>query len=104
MFYIEELMSAGVRVYGYTPGMMHAKAMSVDTEWAMLGTANLDNRSMFLNFEQMGVFDGAQASEIEEALRELVSRSEEILPEAMRNRTRRQQFATRVARLFAPLL
>ena len=105
MFYIEELLAAGVHVYGYTPGMMHAKAIAVDGEWAMLGTANLDNRSMFLNFEQMGVFDGAtQAGEIEKTLRELVSQSEEILPEAMRNRTRRQQFATRVARLFAPLL
>jgi cardiolipin synthase len=105
MFYIEELLGAGVRVYGYTPGMMHAKAIAVDGEWAMLGTANLDNRSMFLNFEQMGVFDGEdEAAEIERALRALVSASEEILPETMRNRTRRQKFAARVARLFAPLL
>ena len=53
--FIEEFLAAGIRVSVYTPGMMHAKSVVVDGEWAMIGTANLDNRSMFLGFEQMAI-------------------------------------------------
>ena len=42
---------AGVQIYQYTKGMMHAKVMLIDDDFASVGTANLDNRSMFLNFE-----------------------------------------------------
>ena len=45
------LMSAGVRIYEYLPRMLHAKTVLVDGEWAALGTANLDYRSFFLNYE-----------------------------------------------------
>ena len=44
-------MPAGVKVYQYKKGMMHAKVVLIDDDWASVGTANLDNRSMFLNFE-----------------------------------------------------
>ena len=49
--YGEELMTAGVEIYRYTPGMMHAKTMIIDGEWASVGTANMDVRSFRLNFE-----------------------------------------------------
>ena len=50
-YYWADVMRAGVQVYVYTKGMMHAKVMLIDNEIASVGTANLDNRSMFLNFE-----------------------------------------------------
>ncbi|MFO0964988.1 MAG: cardiolipin synthase [Gemmataceae bacterium] len=50
-FFWSDVMPAGVQVYQYTRGMMHAKVIIVDDDWASVGTANLDNRSMFLNFE-----------------------------------------------------
>ncbi|MCI0685437.1 MAG: cardiolipin synthase [Gemmataceae bacterium] len=46
-----DMLSAGVQVYQYAKGMMHAKVMVVDDEFASVGTANLDNRSMYLSFE-----------------------------------------------------
>lgn len=46
-----DMLNAGVQVYQYTRGMMHAKVMVVDDEFASVGTANFDNRSMYLNFE-----------------------------------------------------
>lgn len=58
LYYVEELIEAGVRFYQRTPGMTHARAVVVDAEWAMIGTAKLDNRSMSLNFEQMAILDG----------------------------------------------
>jgi len=45
------LMDAGVRIYAYSPGMMHAKTFVADGCWATVGTFNLDNRSMKLNDE-----------------------------------------------------
>jgi cardiolipin synthase len=50
-YYWREVLAAGVKVYQYTRGMMHAKVVIVDDDWASVGTANLDNRSLLLNFE-----------------------------------------------------
>ncbi|MEP6672528.1 MAG: cardiolipin synthase [Chthoniobacter sp.] len=49
--YYEQLLRAGVRIFEYRPGMHHAKAMLIDDELVMVGSANCDNRSMRLNFE-----------------------------------------------------
>jgi cardiolipin synthase len=50
-YYWEDVLNAGVKVYQYWKGMMHAKVVLVDGEWASVGTANLDYRSLHLNFE-----------------------------------------------------
>ena len=49
--FYEQLMSAGVRIYEYQPRMLHAKIVVIDGDWATVGTANLDYRSFFLNYE-----------------------------------------------------
>lgn len=50
-YYWADMLRAGVKVYQYARGMMHSKLVLVDGEWASVGTANLDNRSLHLNFE-----------------------------------------------------
>ncbi|MEZ6139866.1 MAG: cardiolipin synthase [Zavarzinella sp.] len=50
-YYWSTLLSAGVQIYQYTAGFIHAKYLLVDDSWASVGSANFDNRSMFLNFE-----------------------------------------------------
>src|SRR5262249_24512046 len=50
-YYFSEVLEAGVNAYQYTKGMMHSKVVLVDDEFATVGTANLDNRSLHLNFE-----------------------------------------------------
>lgn len=45
------LLDAGVRIYEYLPRVLHAKTVVVDGSWAMLGTANFDYRSFFVNYE-----------------------------------------------------
>ena len=46
-----ELLHAGVRVHLFAPGLIHSKIVTVDGQFAMLGTANLDHRSFDLNYE-----------------------------------------------------
>jgi len=54
-YYLRQLHDAGVEVLLYTPKMMHAKLVLVDGETALMGSANMDIRSLFVNFE-IGVF------------------------------------------------
>lgn len=52
---LRELVAAGARVW-FSPHMIHAKAVVVDDELALAGSANLDERSLFLNYELMVAF------------------------------------------------
>ena len=66
-YYWADVLRAGVQVYQYTKGMMHAKVMIIDDEFATVGTANFDNRSMFLNFEANCLLYSPQAVKTLEA-------------------------------------
>ncbi|MDX2018769.1 MAG: phospholipase D-like domain-containing protein [Deltaproteobacteria bacterium] len=54
----DQLLDAGARIYLYEPAMLHAKTAVVDNALAIVGTANLDNRSFRLNFEVIAAFYG----------------------------------------------
>ena len=65
----EELMRAGVRVYEYQPTMMHAKVVVIDGTWSIVGSANMDERSMELNEENvLAIRDAGLARAFEEGL------------------------------------
>ena len=49
--YYEELLSSGVKIYEYLPGILHTKSMAVDGEITLIGSANMDRRSFDLNYE-----------------------------------------------------
>ncbi len=49
--YVPELMESGCNVYRYKPGFIHSKMMIIDEKRALIGTANLDFRSLYLHFE-----------------------------------------------------
>jgi cardiolipin synthase len=86
--YYEELLSAGVRIFEFQPSMMHAKTAVVDSAWSIVGSANLDERSMELNEENvLGVADADFALEIERGVTEDFARSREILLEEWRKRS-----------------
>jgi len=49
--YYRILMESGVKIYEYTPGFIHSKTFVVDNEYAVVGTINMDYRSLYLHFE-----------------------------------------------------
>lgn len=49
--FFQELLEAGVEIYRSREGMMHGKQVTVDGRWATVGSANLDSRSFYLNYE-----------------------------------------------------
>lgn len=53
------LLEAGVKIYEYTPGFVHAKGCVIDDRVGTIGTVNLDYRSLFLHFENNSLFYGA---------------------------------------------
>ena len=55
------LMRAGVKIYEYTPGFMHAKSMVSDDACAVVGTINLDYRSLYHHFENAVYLSGCEA-------------------------------------------
>ena len=53
--YFNDLLRAGVRIFQYQPGFLHAKILSVDGKVSSVGSANFDIRSLKLNYEIIGV-------------------------------------------------
>ena len=55
------LLKAGVKIYEYTPGFVHSKCVVSDDNCAVVGTINLDYRSLYLHFEDAVYFTGLDA-------------------------------------------
>lgn len=99
------LLQAGVRIYEYTPGFIHAKNCVCDDLYATVGTVNLDYRSMFLHFED-GVWlcgDPTVLDVKEDMLRTMARSMEVTLKEAQAHRFPRRLLRS-VLRVFAPLM
>jgi cardiolipin synthase len=104
-YYWEELMDAGVRIFTFQAGMMHAKMIVADSAWVSIGSANFDIRSLSLNFEVSGISDDKQlVKRAEESLESHLARSREISLADFQGRDRIERAYEGFAHLFAPLL
>jgi len=98
--YYQELLQAGIRIFEYQASMMHAKTVMVDDAWSVVGSANMDERSMELNEENViGVADPATARAIAEGVEQDIARSREIRPEEWRARPWWQRALERAAKI-----
>ena len=68
--YYQDLVSAGVKLFEYRCGLLHAKTMLVDRKVGLIGSANLDRRSFELNFENNILFDDEQFAAVIRARQE----------------------------------
>ncbi len=102
--YYAQLAEHGVRIYEYTPGFLHAKQMLCDTDAAVIGTINMDYRSLYHHFEN-GVFlwRCPAIADMAEDFETTFIRSREVT-QKYRSRPRAMRVGQALLRLFAPLL
>ena len=83
----EELLRAGVRIFEYQPVMMHAKTLTVDGQWAAVGSMNADNRSLSLNEETvLMMLDSDAANTLERQFLDDLEYAKEIKLEEFQKR------------------
>jgi len=103
--YLGQAMEAGVRVYRYTNGFLHSKAIVIDDFISIVGSCNLDERSFVQNFEANAfIYDTTTAMKLKELFLQDIENCEEVSLEAWSNRKRRQKLKESFARLFSPLM
>ncbi len=103
--YYEELIKAGVQIYEYTPGFVHAKVFVSDNDTATVGTINLDYRSLYHHFEcGTFIYNNPVVWDIEKDFQETLKKSEKISIMALRSRSLTERILGRVLRLVAPLM
>lgn len=103
--YYDDLMRAGVGIYEYGPPMLHAKTLVVDGQIAVIGTANIDNRSFRLNFEIIAaVYDQDTASRLAALFENDLAKARKYSLRQSRKAPFWQRMTESTARLFSPLL
>jgi cardiolipin synthase len=104
-YYWHEALAAGVRIYQYTHGFMHAKIVIADDRWASVGSANFDNRSLYLNFEMNCLFESqAVVAELEQAMLRDMAVSIRVDPVEFDKRPFVSKLAENTCRLMSPVL
>lgn len=103
--YYQELMEAGVKIYEYNRGFIHAKVIQVDGRIASVGTANLDIRSLHLGYEINAlVYDEQIVRKLEEDFINDLKHCVKIDLEKWTERPLRKNLVESTARLLSPLL
>ena len=104
-YYFTELLQAGVRIFFYKKGFVHAKTVVADSLVSVVGTANMDIRSFDLNFEIMSVIYGTQfAGQMEDMFRSDLTECSEVSQEEWRRQRTGQKLKYAVARLISAFL
>ncbi len=99
------LLDAGVEIFQYQKGFIHAKTIVYDREVSVIGTANLDNRSFDLNFEvNATVYDTDFSQKLAQEFEKDLQDSEKIDPKAWKNRPFHRKLLGKILNLFAPLM
>jgi len=103
--YMPELVASGVRVYEYLPRFIHAKTIVIDDDLAIVGTANLDNRSFKLDFELTAlIYDLALTERLARAFEADLADSRAIDAAALAGHSLFRRLGEAGARLLSPLL
>ena len=103
--YYAELLDAGVHIYEFFGGLLHTKSVVVDESYCLVGTVNLDMRSLWLNFEvTLAVDDIAFTRELLQLQQSYIEQAYKIDTRLWSNRTVIHRFQERLFSLFGPLL
>ena len=101
----QPLIEAGVKIYEYTPGFIHAKTFVVDDDYAVVGTINLDYRSLYLHFEcAVWMYQTPSVAQVRDDFFKTQQISQEITLEECKSLSFPRRLGRSVLRVFAPLM
>lgn len=103
--YFEELLQAGVKIYKYMKGTLHAKIFFIDNQLASVGSANMDLRSFLLDFEISAfVYDQTLVEKLKLDFEQDINESVELVLKTFQARPIYERFKESSARLFSSML
>ena len=103
--YYPPLLEAGVEVWEYSPGFIHAKMAVSDGEAAIVGTANLDFRSLYLHHEcAVALWDCPAVGQIAGDIQRTLAKSQRITPDELAAEPWHRRLLAAFLRLFAPFM
>ena len=103
--YYSELIQGGVKIYEYIPGFVHAKVFTSDDAKAVVGTINLDYRSLYLHFEcAVYMYNNPVVSDVETDFQNTLGKCQRITLENCRSYSLPARVAGRALRIVAPLM
>jgi cardiolipin synthase len=101
----EALSSAGVRIMAFAGGLLHTKSITVDNDFCLIGSVNLDMRSFWLNFEMTSVvYNKEFTARVRELQQAYLRQAREHDATTFRTRPYRQRLLENIALLLGPLL
>lgn len=103
--YYEGLIKAGIQIYEYTPGFMHAKMLLSDGEQALVGTANFDFRSLYLHFENGVLLSNSKTvGAVKFDFDAIINASHLMSLRDLKQRKWYEKFLAQFLKVFAPLV
>ena len=105
LFYCGQLLKFGVNIYLFNQGLLHSKTLTIDDSFGMIGSANFDIRSFYLNFElSISMFDARAVDELSRIQEHYRDQSDALTLKDWRARSRWQHLGSNIAKLFSPVL
>jgi cardiolipin synthase len=103
--YFDDMLAAGIRIFGFKGGLLHTKSVVVDRQVALFGSVNLDVRSFWLDFEvTLGVYDPDFAERLLALQEKYIKDSMPVDLQTWQQRPGKERFIENLARLASPLL
>ena len=103
--YYKQLLEAGVKVYEYQPGFLHAKSFVCDDEIGVVGTINLDYRSLYLHFEDgVWIYKNRVIQDIKDDFVQTMEYCHQVDLDFCLNRSLGVRMMQNIFRVFAPML
>jgi cardiolipin synthase len=100
-----DLLEAGVTIYRHQRGLLHAKVMIVDRQFGVIGSANFDMRSFWLNFEAtLFIYEPSFSAQLRDLQLHYISQSKAVDKQAWLARSLSKRFVDNCAQLLGPLL
>ncbi len=103
--YYPMLLAAGVKIAAFEGGLLHAKTLTIDDDYALFGTVNMDMRSFFLNLEiSLAIYDVNTTAEIHALQQSYLTASSYISADTWLQRSKWWALVENTVRLVSPLL